>query len=101
MPVSVPTTEFLIHNPPDAPIGADGTNGTCQAACGALFAPVSLTLPGRADQVRVIRRWLTGLVADLPTADDIVLAVSELTANAVRHSDSGMSGNSFTVRVAV
>src|SRR5215472_14957307 len=61
----------------------------------------SLTLPGQASQVGVVRRWLAGLVAGLPAATDIVLAASELAANAVCHSDSGRQGGTFTIRVAV
>lgn len=102
MPVSAPTTEFLIHNSPEAPIGADGTNDPRDTGpCPAQPAPVTLTLPGRADQVRVARRWLAELVAGLPAADDIVLVASELAANAVRHSHSGRSSGSFTLRVTV
>jgi serine/threonine-protein kinase RsbW len=60
-----------------------------------------LTLPGQASQVRVVRQWLTGFVAGLPAAADVVLAASELAANAVCHSDSGRHGGTFTIRVAV
>src|SRR5215472_15405427 len=61
----------------------------------------SLTLPGQASQVGVVRRWLTGLVAGLPAAADIVLAASELVANAVCHSDSARQGGTFTIHVAI
>lgn len=101
----MPTTEFLIHSPPDAPICADGTNTTrdpdAHAATPVASVPASLTLPGRPDQVRAARRWLAELVAGLPGADDIILAASELTTNAISHSDSGRSGGTFTVRVTV
>lgn len=107
-PGAMPTAELLIHNPPAAPIGADDANGTrvpdvpvAPQATAITTAPASLTLPGRADQVRAARRWLAELVAGLPAADDIVLAASELTANAVSHSNSGRTGGTFTVRVIV
>lgn len=104
-PVEMPTTELLIHNPPVATIGADSTSDTHNPDIGdaprVAPAPVSLTLPGRADQVRLARRWLAGIVAGLPAADDIILVASELTANAVSHSESGRSGGTLTVRVAI
>jgi anti-sigma regulatory factor (Ser/Thr protein kinase) len=101
----MPTTELLIHNPPVATIGADSTSDTHNPDVGDTLrtapALASLTLPGRADQVRLARKWLADLVAGLPAADDIILVASELTANAVSHSDSGRSGGTLTVRVAV
>jgi len=48
--------------------------------------------PGRPDQVRRVRhevaRYLAGAGCPAATADDAVLAVSELSANAVLHSAS-------------
>ncbi len=102
--VAMPTTTgLLIHKPPDATIGSDGTNDTrnpdARAAPQVAMAPASLTLPGRADQVGSARRWLAEIVAGLPTSDDIILAASELMANAVSHSESGRRGGTFTVCV--
>jgi len=62
---------------------------TC-AACGpAVSCPppaeaVSLTLPGTLDQVRQARNLIVGVLAGCPRADDVILAVSELAANAIR-----------------
>ena len=54
------------------------------------------TYPGRADQVRHVRRAIAGHLAGCPAADDAVLIASELAANAIVHSRS-RSGH-FTVR---
>jgi serine/threonine-protein kinase RsbW len=55
--------------------------------------------PGRADQVQLARRAVARYLAGCPAADDAVLIVSELAANAVVHSAS--RGEFFTVRAEV
>ncbi len=55
--------------------------------------------PGTADQVGRARRFLAGLLGDCPAADDAVLCLSEVAANAVLHSRSGRPGGRFAVRV--
>jgi two-component sensor histidine kinase len=57
--------------------------------------------PGRADQIRHVRRDLAKLLGDCPAADEIILCASELTANAVQHSSSRRPGGTFTLRVEV
>ena len=52
--------------------------------------------PGRADQVRHVRRAVARHLAGCPAADDAILIVSELAANAIVHSAS--RGQFFTVR---
>jgi serine/threonine-protein kinase RsbW len=51
---------------------------------------------GRPDQVGHARHAITRHLAGHPAADDAALIISELTANAVRHSRS--AGQFFTVR---
>jgi anti-sigma regulatory factor (Ser/Thr protein kinase) len=52
--------------------------------------------PGRADQLRHVRRAVARHLAGRPGADDAVLILSELAANAIVHSAS--RGQFFTVR---
>ncbi len=54
------------------------------------------TYPGRADQVRHVRRAVARHLAGCPIADDAVLIASELAANAILHSRSRTEH--FTVR---
>ena len=54
------------------------------------------TYPGRADQVRHVRRAVASYLAGCPAAADAVLIASELAANAILHSRS-RTGH-FTVR---
>ena len=48
--------------------------------------------PGRDDQVREVRRWLTALLPGVPERDDAVVAAVELVTNAIRHTASGHCG---------
>ncbi len=57
------------------------------------------TYPGREDQVGHVRAALLPLLGDCPIADDVVLVMSELAANAVRHSASREHGGTFTARL--
>jgi serine/threonine-protein kinase RsbW len=54
--------------------------------------------PGTADQLRHVRSALRDFLVGCPVADDAVCLLSELSANAVVHSDSGTVGGTFTVR---
>src|SRR5579859_3295041 len=47
---------------------------------------------GRDDQVREVRRWLTGLLPGVPQRDDVVVVAVELVTNAIRHTASGRGG---------
>jgi serine/threonine-protein kinase RsbW len=62
---------------------------------------VRRTFAGRPDQVRAARSWLAVLVESFPGASDVVLACSELAANAIIHSRSGLPGGAFTVRACI
>lgn len=59
------------------------------------------TFLGQPGQVSEARRWLRLLVSGFEAVDEAVLACSELAANAIVHSDSGLPGGMFTVRVAI
>jgi two-component sensor histidine kinase len=56
------------------------------------------SFPGRRDQIRLIRGILSAFFDDCPAADDAVLIVSELAANAVTHSASGQPGGLLIIR---
>jgi len=51
---------------------------------------------GCADQLKSVRATVDQFLAGCPMADDIVLLMSELAGNAVRHSRSGRDGGTFT-----
>jgi serine/threonine-protein kinase RsbW len=57
------------------------------------------TYPGRADQVRQVRRDVTKHLGDCPATDDAVLVASEIASNSILHSRS--RGERFTIRVQV
>lgn len=54
---------------------------------------------GTREQIRHVRAALRPLLADCPVSDDIILLVSELSANAVAHSRSREPGGRFIVRL--
>ncbi|MEO3876469.1 ATP-binding protein [Nonomuraea sp. B12E4] len=54
--------------------------------------------PALLEELGHVRHFVGGVVAGHPAADDVVLAVSELAANAVEHSASGRDDN-FEVRI--
>lgn len=59
------------------------------------------TFPGQPGQISVARRWLAQMIDGFAAIDDVLLACSELTTNAIMHSDSGRPGGQFTVRLAI
>ena len=76
-----------------------------RGAGGAVLAPLPRTseqvFPARPEHVSVARRFVAGLLAGTPVADDAILCISELAGNCVSHSVSGCPGGTFTVRVEV
>jgi serine/threonine-protein kinase RsbW len=85
------------------PAGARGTTATTEPL------PRSVTVHsggtwentyrGTEDQLAQMRAGLRPLLRDCPMADDVLLIVHELAANAVRHSRSREDGGTFTARL--
>ncbi|HEX4059647.1 MAG TPA: ATP-binding protein [Streptosporangiaceae bacterium] len=59
----------------------------------------SRSFPGRPDQAGAARAFVRGALPPSAVTDDLVLAASELVANAISHTRSGVPGGVFTVRV--
>src|SRR5215471_9099432 len=57
------------------------------------------TYCGRPEHVRQARADARDQLAGCPAADEVILCLSELAANAVLHSNSGRPGGTFTVRI--
>ena len=77
---------------------AIGSRGLAASAIGRYSRWWEQAFPGTADQVRRVRAMVGQLLADCPVADDVVLLMSELAANAVRHSGS-RDGGIFNARL--
>jgi anti-sigma regulatory factor (Ser/Thr protein kinase) len=83
-------------------IGSRGPSG--QLVIGSLDDPVWQPLPAEsANPVRVARRYVASLLAEVANVDgdhvdDVVLAVSELVTNAIRHA---MGEGQLSVRLAI
>ena len=59
----------------------------------------SVTFPGLPAIVPSVRRFVRGILAGSPCADDMELIIAELASNAIRHSPSGAVGGEFTLTV--
>jgi anti-sigma regulatory factor (Ser/Thr protein kinase) len=57
------------------------------------------TFPGRPEQARTARAFLTALLSDHPCLHDMLLVVNELVVNALQHSLSGAEGGTFRLEV--
>ena len=61
--------------------------------------PAQLWFPGIAAAVGQARRFVAGVIGDgFPALDDVLVLVSEVASNAVRHTASG-DGGAFEVAV--
>jgi len=59
----------------------------------------SITFPGLPAIVPSARRFVRGILAETPRADDLELIAAELASNAIRHTPAGQDGGQFTVTV--
>ncbi|MFE1927024.1 ATP-binding protein [Streptomyces asoensis] len=60
-----------------------------------------LSCPGFPEEVSRARRWTRDILRGSPVAEDAELIVSELSANAILHTASGLEAGSFRLAVAV
>jgi anti-sigma regulatory factor (Ser/Thr protein kinase) len=60
-----------------------------------------LTCPGFPEEVSRARRWTRDILRDSPLAEDAELIVSELSANAILHTASGLESGRFHLALAV
>ncbi|MEU5367001.1 ATP-binding protein [Streptomyces sp. NPDC005925] len=60
-----------------------------------------LSCPGFPEEVSRARRWTREILCGSPLAEDAELIVSELSANAILHTASGMRSGSFHLALAV
>ena len=58
------------------------------------------TFDGLPERLSDVRQYALKVLGDVPGIDDVVLVISELAANAIRHSVSGDPGGSFTLHLA-
>jgi hypothetical protein len=75
-----------------------GTDDACRAGRGRYCVG---TFAGRREQVGQARAFLAAFLGDWVRADDAVLLIGELGANAVVHTGSGEPDGLFTVRAVV
>ncbi|RJL33312.1 ATP-binding protein [Bailinhaonella thermotolerans] len=59
----------------------------------------TVTFPGQEDHVPAVRAYVRVLYEDHPRLDDLLLILTELITNAVRHTRSGERGGAVTVNV--
>jgi anti-sigma regulatory factor (Ser/Thr protein kinase) len=59
----------------------------------------AVTFPGLPAIVPSVRKFVRGILADSPCAEDMELIAAELASNAIRHSPAGQDRGEFTVTV--
>lgn len=59
----------------------------------------AMTFDGVPERLSDVRRCVLKIFGDVPGMDDVVLVVSELAANAIRHSVSGGPDGCFTLHM--
>jgi anti-sigma regulatory factor (Ser/Thr protein kinase) len=61
--------------------------------------PSRRVFPGDERQLGVLRQWLSSLLPDCPTRDDVLSVATELGSNAIQHTASGQDGGWFAVEI--
>ena len=100
MPVALSTPDSVAMSTVDEASAAEalGTDDACRAGRGRYCVG---TFAGRREQVGQARAFLAAFLGDWVRADDAVLLIGELGANAVVHTGSGEPDGLFTVRAVV
>jgi anti-sigma regulatory factor (Ser/Thr protein kinase) len=75
--------------------------GTCMHEYTSRVRVWGLSCPGSPEEVSRARRWTRDILRGSPLAEDAELIVSELSANAVIHTDSGQAAGTFYLALAV
>jgi len=74
--------------------GLRRSDGPCTRSQPAFPArPGRRVFPGRPEQVACARRFISGILARCPAADDAVLLTSELVTNTLQHTVTGDGGD--------
>jgi anti-sigma regulatory factor (Ser/Thr protein kinase) len=86
------------HGPASENTARDSTARDSTARQNRVRGPVLRVLPGTAESARAARRLARQLLGDAdPSAETVMLLVTELVTNAIVHSQSGAPGGTVTV----